>query len=132
MNNKPPKRLPCPCGRPAAFATCCAPFIAGERLAPDAESLMRSRYSAYATGALDYLNATWHATTRPENLSLDDNPRWIGLTVKRAESTGADTAMVEFVARYRVGGRAQRLHELSRFVREDGHWFYVDGDIQAD
>jgi len=126
------RRIPCPCGRPASFDACCEPLIAGEQPADDAESLMRSRYSAYATGANAYLRDTWHASTRPADLTLEDNPRWIGLTVLRAESTGPDTAIVEFVARYRVGGRAQRLHEVSRFVREAGRWYYLDGEHPSD
>ncbi len=92
---------------------------------------MRSRYSAYVTGNVDYLLATWHADTRPQALSLDDAPdqrtQWLGLDVKRHRVTGADTAEVEFVARYRVGGgSAVRLAEHSRFVREDGRWYYLD------
>ena len=89
---------------------------------------MRSRYSAYVLGLEDYLLATWHPSTRRAALNLGDGPqtKWLGLEVKaRVESD--DAATVEFVARYRVGGRAQRLHEVSRFVREDGRWFYVDG-----
>ena len=94
---------------------------------------MRSRYSAYVTGNSDYLLATWHPDTRPQALSLDDAPgqrtQWLGLDVKRHEVQDDDRAMVEFVARYRIAGRGHRLHELSRFVREDGRWFYVDGDV---
>lgn len=93
---------------------------------------MRSRYSAYVRGDVDYLQATWHADTRPEAASLAPDPatRWLGLEVKRAAEDG-DTAVVEFVARFKVGGQpAVRLHETSRFVREDGRWFYVDGVFQ--
>lgn len=107
-------------------------MLDGLTYAPDAETLMRSRYSAFCTGTLDYLRITWHASTRPADLNLDDNPRWIGLTVVRAEPTGAETAVVEFIARYRVGGRARLLHETSRFVREGERWYYVDGDIQPE
>lgn len=90
---------------------------------------MRSRYSAFVRGDEAYLLASWHPTTRPAALDLDAAQRWLGLEVKRHEITGADSALVEFVARSRQGGgRAQRLHEISRFVREDGRWFYVDGD----
>ncbi len=91
---------------------------------------MRSRYSAYVRGLGDYLLATWHASTRPAALDPDAGPpaKWLGLDVKVRTETG-DTATVEFVARYRVGGCAQRLHEISRFVREDGRWYYVDGAI---
>ena len=91
---------------------------------------MRSRYSAYVLGLEDYLLATWHASTRPVALNLDSEapPKWLGLEVKAGAETD-DTATVEFVARCRVVGRAQRLHEVSRFIREDGRWFYVDGVI---
>mgnify|MGYP003613159284 CR=1 FL=1 len=94
---------------------------------------MRSRYVAYALGNEPYLLATWDATTRPASLGFDTEPplNWIGLTIKQHEQQGDDHAIVEFVARYKIGGRAYRLHETSRFVRKDGRWFYVDGDITA-
>jgi len=91
---------------------------------------MRSRYSAYVLRLEPYLLATWHASTRPASLDLaDDTARWLGLEIRRHDVTGTDRAVVEFVARYRIAGRAQRLHEISRFVREDGRWFYVDGEF---
>lgn len=91
---------------------------------------MRSRYSACVLGLEDYLLATWHASTRPGALDLASAalPKWLGLEIK-AHAESDDTATVEFVARCRVGGRAQRLHEISRFVRDDGRWFYVDGVV---
>lgn len=92
---------------------------------------MRSRFSAYAMQLADYLLATWHPSTRPAALAFDEQPplRWLGLDVKRHVPQG-DAAVVEFVARYRQGGgRAGRMHETSRFVREDGRWYYVDGDV---
>ena len=94
---------------------------------------MRSRYSAYVLGLEPYLLATWHASTRPTALDLDKetSPRWLGLDIKRHQATGPDSAVVEFVARYKTGGRAHRLHEVSRFVREDGQWYYVDGEFPA-
>lgn len=93
---------------------------------------MRSRYVAYALGLESYLLATWHPSTRPADLKLDeDPPHWLGLAIKRHEVQDEDRATVEFVARYKIGGRAYRLHETSRFVLEDGRWFYIDGDIQA-
>lgn len=89
---------------------------------------MRSRYVAYTRRDDAYLLATWHSGTRPASLDLatDTVTRWIGLDVKRFEVTGPDSALVEFVARYKIGGRAQRMHETSRFVREQGRWFYVE------
>ncbi len=90
---------------------------------------MRSRYSAYVLGLADYLRATWHPGTRPAELDFAGGPKWLGLTVLRHEVTGDDRAIVEFVARYKAGGRAGRLGEVSRFVRDDGRWYYVDGDV---
>lgn len=92
---------------------------------------MRSRYAAYVMGNAPYLLATWHARTRPARLDLDEAPvpRWLGLRVKRHETLGPCEARVEFVARYKIGGRAHRLHETSRFLKEEGRWYYVDGDL---
>ncbi len=92
---------------------------------------MRSRYTAYSLLREDYLLATWYPSTRPVSLGLADEAatKWLGLEVNRHEQQDADHAIVEFVARYKVNGRAHRLHEVSRFVREEGRWFYVDGDI---
>ena len=95
---------------------------------------MRSRYSAYVQRDTAYLLATWHSSTRPAALDMADDmaTKWIGLDVRRHASTGPDGAIVEFVARYKAGGRALRLHEVSRFVFEDGRWFYLDGVRPAD
>jgi SEC-C motif-containing protein len=94
---------------------------------------MRSRYSAYVLQLKDYLLATWHPSTRPAALDLATVPpaKWLGLEVK-ARTQEEESVTVEFVARYRIGGRAQRLHEISRFVREKGRWYYVDGVNQAE
>jgi len=124
---------PCPCGRPGpkgqglTLDDCCGPLHAGQA-APNAERLMRSRYSAFVLGDVPYLLATWHHSQRPAELTLETGGKWLGLEIKQHRLTGADTAEVEFVARFRVGGKAVRQHERSRFVREDGRWFYVDGD----
>lgn len=92
---------------------------------------MRSRYAAYVAGDNDWLLATWHPSTRPTTLDLDPSIQWLGLDVKDYRVIDADHAEVEFVARFRSGGgRAQRMQERSRFVREDGLWFYVDGDVR--
>ena len=90
---------------------------------------MRSRYSAYVLGLIDYLLATWHPSTAPGDLELPP-VKWLGLEVLASDAT-ADAGVVEFVARCREGGRAQRLHETSRFVREAGRWYYIDGEIHA-
>jgi SEC-C motif-containing protein len=119
---------PCPCGRAPEFSTCCGRYIGTGVPAPDAESLMRSRYTAFVRGDVAHLLATWHASQRPASLALEPGVKWLGLEVKRHLPIDADHAEVEFVARSRVQGRGQRLHERSRFVREGGWWFYVDGD----
>ncbi len=119
----------CPCGRPLHYEDCCSRWHAGplHLQAPDAESLMRSRYSAFVREMAGYLMDTWHPSTRPPNLEFEPGLRWLGLDVKRHEPQGEDRAIVEFVARSKLAGRAHRLHETSRFVREDGRWYYVDG-----
>lgn len=120
----------CPCGLPSPYAACCGRYHAGPLAlqAPDAEALMRSRYAAYVHDLTDYLLATWHASTRPAALGRNEaGLRWLGLEVRRHARLDADHAEVEFVARSKFAGRAHRLHEISRFVREDERWFYIDG-----
>jgi SEC-C motif domain protein len=124
---------PCACGHPRAYLACCGRFIDGDAIAETAEELMRSRYTAYVLGRESYLLATWHADTRPASLGVDRDSatKWLGLDVKQHVPEG-ERAIVEFVARFKVGGgRAERLHEVSRFVREQGRWFYIDGDTDA-
>lgn len=126
-----PATSTCPCGSTKNFTDCCARYVDNNQLAPTAEALMRSRYTAYTLQREDYLLATWHPSTRPAALGLaeDVSTKWHGLEVKRHQQQDADHAIVEFVARYKVNGRAHRLHEISRFVREEGRWFYVDGEV---
>jgi len=140
MSKKPSPTAGCPCGG-ASLAACCGPYIAGAAIAPTAEALMRSCYSAYTLRDEAYLRATWHGSTRPADaiLSKEEKLQWLGLEVKsalrlrqrKANEVELTEDTVEFVARFKVNGRAERLHEVSRFVREaaDGglRWFYVDG-----
>lgn len=125
----------CPCGRPATYDDCCGALhaaLAGGRglTAATPEALMRSRYAAFVLDLRPYLLASWHASTRPAALEPPEpGLAWLGLTVKRAAMQDADHGTVEFVARSKLGGRAHRLQEVSRFVRENGEWFYVDGDL---
>lgn len=117
----------CPCGS-GAYATCCGPLHQGET-ATSAVALMRSRYSAYVLKLEDYLRESWAPETRPQMLDLaQDNTQWLGLEIKRDAPAG-DTATVEFIARYKVNGRAYRLHEISRFKYVEQRWLYIDGDI---
>jgi SEC-C motif-containing protein len=132
--NAPPPICPCRSHALAlSYEACCGRYHAGplQLLAPTAEALMRSRYSAFAQDRIDYLLATWHGSTRPVLLEPNSAQlRWLGLEVRQHAVIDADHATVEFVARSKLGGRARRLHETSRFVRENARWFYVDGDLR--
>jgi SEC-C motif domain protein len=155
-----PDTAPCPCDlgsgegarRGALYSACCgrwhSPWAREAQAgtsdpaggseggaAPDAAALMRSRYSAYVLGLVGYLRATWAPETCPADLASDEGAapvglKWLGLEVRRHAVQGADRATVEFVARSKLGGRAQRLHEISRFERRHGRWLYVDGEIR--
>jgi SEC-C motif-containing protein len=120
----------CACGTGRKYVECCGRWHAGEA-APDAQALMRSRYTAFVRGLGDYILATWHPSKRPPSIELDPAQKWLGLKIVEAQTTGADSAEVEFIARFRIGGAsAARLHERSRFVREGGRWLYVDGSLR--
>ncbi len=128
----------CPCGRTDGKGNallgiqCCGRYLDHymDVGAPDAESLMRSRYTAFVLGRNAYLLATWHPDHRPATLELEPGVQWLGLEVRDFRVLDEDHAEVEFVARSRWQGRATRLHERSRFVRDpDGRWLYVDGDM---
>lgn len=118
----------CPCGGPD-YATCCGRFIVDGDIPATAEQLMRSRYSAYVKQDAAYLYDTWADATRPATLDFDDATQWLGLQVKSHQQRDDTHAEVEFIARYKIGGRAYRLHERSRFERNEGRWRYVDGDL---
>jgi SEC-C motif domain protein len=121
----------CPCGSGKDIAACCGRFIDGEAQPRSAEELMRSRYTAYVLARPDYLTATWHPTTRRSNVGLDPAVSWLSLEILRTEGGGPTDreGIVEFVARYKMAGRAYRLHEASRFVQRGGQWLYVHGDL---
>ena len=133
-------KIPCFCGRtspnpakstksqPLPFSACCGPYLEENIPSPDADALMRSRYSAFVLQRADYLLATWHTSTRPTTLDFAPGAKWLGLDVRSHTVLDADHAEVEFVARCREAGRATRLHERSRFMRESGRWFYLNGD----
>lgn len=120
----------CPCRKKSesrTYAECCQPYHDGARPAPTVEALMRSRYAAFVLEKASYLLATWHASTRPPALDFDPGQEWLLLRLIAARSD-AEQGTVEFEARSRTAGRTSVLHEVSRFVREGGRWFYVDGD----
>lgn len=127
-------RSACPCGRlqqkkPLAYGACCGRWLEADAPTPDAESLMRSRYSAFCLEREAYLLKTWHASHCPANVEFDPGVKWLGLEVRSHTLQDATHAQVEFVARHKPAhSAAVRLHERSRFVLENGHWLYVDGD----
>src|SRR5450830_2021899 len=118
MRNKPDSNCSCDSEKP--YSDCCEPLHQGQ-LAQTAEALMRSRYSAYVLKLEVYLLNTWHPDTRPASMDLssDETTKWLGLQIKHSSHTDTDHATVEFVARYKVNGKAERLHEVSRFIRID-------------
>lgn len=120
----------CPCGSGTTYGECCGPLHDGTA-APTAEALMRSRYSAYAVGNLDYVFRTWHPRTRPADLAPTPGLTWVGLEILRTVDGGIadDTGEVEFRASFRDGRGEQVMHETSRFERRGGRWVYVDGDV---
>ncbi|WP_424215043.1 YchJ family protein [Streptomyces sp. BI20] len=128
-SSRRPRRSPagCPCGLPAPYTECCGPFHQGERAAPTAEALMRSRFSAFAVGHVPYLLRSWHSSTRPAELDLDPGQRWERLEILGTERGGLfeTEGSVEFRAHYREGGRRGSLHENSSFSKENGAWVYV-------
>ncbi|MEU4289519.1 YchJ family metal-binding protein [Kribbella sp. NPDC026596] len=118
----------CPCGLDATYDDCCGSLHRGRRAAITAEQLMRSRYSAFVVGDVPYLLRTWHSTTRPSKLQLDDDIKWTGLEIlgSTAGSAFHSEGTVEFRANYVLAGHLTGQHENSRFLREDGAWVYVE------
>jgi SEC-C motif-containing protein len=137
MSQRPalPDDAACPCGSGAAHAACCGAYLADHRPAPTAETLMRSRYTAYVLRDVDYLLRTWDPAHRPARLSLeDDRTQWLGLQILSTEAGGpADQkGRVRFIARFRLHGREQALAEHSRFRKQGDRWLYIDGDGDGD
>ncbi|MDQ6993095.1 MAG: YchJ family metal-binding protein [Mariprofundus sp.] len=111
----------CPCGSGNTFSHCCKNIIEGA-IAPNAEAVMQSRYSAYVLGYWDYLRQSYHSKTRPSKIS-PTTTNWLGLIIK---SSTEDS--VEFIAIFREGNKIMCLHETSRFAQQQGHWRYLDGN----
>jgi SEC-C motif-containing protein len=124
----------CPCGTGESFGACCGRYLVGlghGEAAPTAEALMRSRYTAFAVGDVQHLLQTWHASTRPGHLDLDPGLKWLHLSIDSTSEGGPfhDRGVVEFTAVYRSAAGRGEQHEVSRFVRERGRWYYVDGAV---
>lgn len=131
---KPSMIFLCPCGTGLQYESCCEIYHSGSRFASSAEILMRSRYSAYVLVLENYIQQTWHISTRVSSQIENEDKaltKWLGLIVEQAyssEENPAFEAFVQFTARYKIGGSgAIRMRELSRFVREGEQWFYIDG-----
>ena len=117
----------CYCGSGKRFIQCCEPIIRGDVIAPSAEALMRSRYTAHVIKNEQYLLDSWHSSTRPESIDVNTSEQWIRLKIINSEENN-----VEFIATYRLQGKAYKMHENSRFIFEDGKWFYADGEIKSE
>ena len=119
----------CLCGSKRKYTQCCGRYLSGIEHPATAEQLMRSRYTGFVLGDESYLLATWHPSTRPRKVKLDDEQRWLGLSVRSSQSGGAQdtTGTVEYVARFKIAGKGYRLHEISRFEKTNGCWLYIDG-----
>ncbi len=122
------QQLICPCGSGKYYASCCGAYHAGAS-APTPEALMRSRFSAFVLHKAEYLMASWHPGQRPSSLSFDDQVTWKSLRVQDSYAEG-DNGSVTFTAVFTEAGRWRSLQEKSRFVREQGAWFYLDGEAE--
>ena len=126
------KSSKCPCGSKKKYAKCCGQFIKDDNVPLTAEELMRSRFTAYAIKNEAYLLATWHESTRPSKLDLEnDLTQWVKLDILKmvAGKQSDDKGMVEFSAYFKVGDKSQALHEKSNFLKENGRWYYIDGNL---
>ena len=121
----------CPCNSGNAYSSCCEPLIVGQECAVTAEALMRSRYTAYVVKDVNYLLRTWHSSTRPATMVPVTISDWYGLHIVRTQAGNeSDThGVVEFKAKAVYGKKILNLHEVSRFVKENNQWLYIDGDI---
>lgn len=126
-------RSKCPCGSANDYSKCCRDFHQGLKKPDTAEQLMRSRYSAYVKKMKNYLLDTWHSSTRPkaEELELDEESgfRWLNLKVISSErgKIEDDIGLVSFIASFKFGNQKGEMKEASKFIKEEGIWYYVDG-----
>lgn len=122
----------CPCCSELTYGECCAPYIKEEKEAPGPEELMRSRYTAFCIGDIDYVKNTWHPETLPDDLDADEPNDWIGLEIIEVaidEEEGVE-GEVEFIAKLIYDGKLETLHEVSQFEKIDGHWLYHSGEFK--
>ena len=126
----------CPCGSTLEFELCCSPILSGGQPAKTAEALMRARYSAYAKCDVDFLHSSLHPAHRQDHdrnatRRWAENSEWLGLEIAATEAgqEADDEGKVEFIATFKEKGVIRRYHEQSRFKKEQGKWFFVDGQM---
>lgn len=123
----------CPCGSAVEYSLCCQPYLSGTQVAPDPSHLMRSRYSAFVMKDAEYLISTWHpncqaATFRAEIEAGFARTQWLGLAVfEHAAGKNDSEGYVSFIARFNENGKTGAIIERSRFLKENGRWYYIDG-----
>lgn len=129
--------MTCPCGKGESIETCCGPYIDGTKRAETAEALMRSRYTAFATGNVDYIIQTHDPERRgdiDETSTADwsKNSEWLGFELVSAEAGGENdnAGVIEFVARYKVKGVTINHRERAVFRKHGDRWVFVDGQIK--
>ena len=132
MKNNCANQILCPCESGKPYEHCCQPYVDKNSDAPTAETLMRSRYTAFVLLNEDYLRYSWHPDYCPDKIHLNEQTRWLGLKIVNTVAGGVadETGEVEFVARSKINGRASRLHENSHFSRFQGRWVYLDGKFR--
>jgi len=130
-NRKKANPEPCPCESGLPYMDCCQPYIEQTCDAPTAEALMRSRYTAFVLRNEDYLRYSWHPDKCPADIRMNTDTTWLGLKVKTVVNGSVDDAngQVEFIARSKNNGKANRIHENSRFCRYNSRWVYIDGEF---
>jgi len=126
----------CPCGSGREYSACCEQYISGRAKAPTAEALMRSRYSAYAEHAVDYIINTCVHRGKDDidfksTRDWSEKSKWLGLKIISTEKGGLgdNDGIVEFEAVYERDGLKEVHHERGKFKKEKDEWLYVEGSI---
>ena len=124
----------CLCGSNITYGECCQPFHTAQKIPTTAEALMRSRYTAYALRDGAYLQATWDITKRPESIDFSrETINWLRLEITETKKGGIKDSkgQVTFKAFYSQDNEEYVMNEISRFTKQGGRWFYLDGIIKS-
>jgi SEC-C motif-containing protein len=125
--------IDCPCGSDSDFKACCGPYLHVQKYAATPEALMRSRYTAYFNGNLTYIEATMRGSALikfNQGKNTKRTHEWLGLQVINAyDDLDPNVGYVEFIAKYKHNNKVHQIHERSKFHREEGRWYYVDGEF---